>query len=312
VVTEGAPRPLTALRGIGPVRGAELEGLGLATVEDLLSLPPIRHEDRRSYHPLAALAALPPGVKVPVRVWVQSARLIRTRRRGFSLVRATVSDGHTDAAVVWYNQPYLARHLQAGREVILYGDCKPSRGRGRPRQMENPELELVPAAAGPDAAIHTGRVVPVYRRVGPLSGRLLRRLIHAALEDLSAAAIVDPLPPALRRELELPDRACALHALHFPPGDTDLAALAAWTTPAQRRLVFEELLLLAVALALKRRHRREISRGFRYQVPQALRRKMRQMLPFPLTAGQRQAIRSIGADLRSPAPMARPGGWWVP
>ncbi len=303
-MSAAAPRPLSALRGIGPARAARLGTLGIASVEDLLLLAPLRHEDRRAFHSLRQLAALPPGEKGTVRVKVVESRLIRTRRRGFSLVRAAVSDGETQETAVWFNQPYLARHLAPGRELILHGDCKPSRGRGRPRQMENPELEMLPAEAGPEDAIHMGRVVPVYRRVGPLSGRMLRRLMHQALQDLPPGAAADPLPEEMRARLALPGRAAALHALHFPEGTVEEGVPAA-ATAARRRLAFEELLLLCLALERKRRQRRASRRGFAYQVPPDLRARMARLLPFPLTPGQREAIRCIGQDLRSPAPMAR-------
>ena len=71
---------------------------------------------------------------------VLEARLIRTRRRGFSMVRARVTDGTTEVPVVWYNQPYLAGHLAPGRPVWLYGGLKPDKS--GVLRMESPEVEL--------------------------------------------------------------------------------------------------------------------------------------------------------------------------
>ena len=39
--------PLRFLKGVGPKRAAQLEGLGLKTVEDLIYHLPFRYEDRR-------------------------------------------------------------------------------------------------------------------------------------------------------------------------------------------------------------------------------------------------------------------------
>jgi ATP-dependent DNA helicase RecG len=296
--------PVQTLAGIGPARAAEFSKIGMETVEDLLTMAPVRYEDRRRFTLLAELHELPPGTKATLRVRVISARLIRTRRRGFSMVRAVVTDGESEQAVVWFNQPYLARHLAGEREMVLYGDLKPARGRGRPSQLENPEIELLPAGDSSEAAIHMGRIVPVYRRIGTLSGRRLRRLLHDAVGTLPAE-IPDPLPADLRRQHGFPGRAEALRSLHFPAGDVDTGALAAFRTPSQRRLIFEELYLLLAALEMKKARRRRTRRPVSYDNPDPLRLGLARRLPFTLTGDQRRALATIAEDLGGTAPMAR-------
>ena len=55
---EALQLPLDTLKGIGPVRAAQLAGRGLATVEDLLYHLPFRYEDRRD---VAAVSSAVPG-----------------------------------------------------------------------------------------------------------------------------------------------------------------------------------------------------------------------------------------------------------
>ena len=300
----GRLRPETALAdlfGVGAARGRAVAEEGFETAEDLLSHAPARYEDRSRFARLADLRALPSGRRATLRVRIVSARLLRTRRRGFTILQAKVTDGVDTAPVVWFNQPYLARHLGADRELILYGAWSDEvRGGG----LRNPELELVPATAGPDAAVHTGRIVPVYRRLGPLSPRQIRRLMHDILEALPED-LVDPLPGALLEATGLPGRLAALRATHFPAPGTPLADLMAWRTAAQRRLIYEEFLLLALAFDMKRAQRAGSTRGIAYDIPDPLRVRLRELLPFRLTPGQLEALRAIGHDLRSPSPMAR-------
>src|SRR2546422_1764828 len=48
-------QPVTALRGVGPERAAQLARLEIRTIEDLLLHRPRRYEDRRHLKPIAEL-----------------------------------------------------------------------------------------------------------------------------------------------------------------------------------------------------------------------------------------------------------------
>ena len=49
--------PLQYVKGVGPRRAADLERVGLLTVEDLLLRFPLRYEDRAALLPVAKLAS---------------------------------------------------------------------------------------------------------------------------------------------------------------------------------------------------------------------------------------------------------------
>lgn len=293
---------LIDLRGVGPARVRELSTVGVDTVEDLLMLCPLRWEDRSQAGDLQALQERGQGCRASLMLKVVEARLIRTRRRGFNIVRAKLTDGQAAVRVVWFNQPYLARHLTPGRFLWLYGAMKPAADGAQ--QMENPEIELIGVGSPDEEAIHNNRIVPVYRRIGRLSGRILRRLLHDVLRSYPGT-LLDPLPADLLAEMNYPARIDALQAFHFPPEGTPVEALVAFRTPAQQRLIFEELYLLAVALELKRAGRRDRWVGPMLDLRQPDLARLRKMLPFPLTPGQAHALDVITADLQQPAPMAR-------
>jgi ATP-dependent DNA helicase RecG len=281
-------------------RARALRQAGLERVGDLLYHLPFRYEDRTAFRPLAGLR---PGERVTVAGRVLASRLIRTRRRGFVIVEAILDDGSAAARAVWYNQSYLARLLRPGVRLAAYGPVEAPRGRGGGVVLANPQIEIL-LEEEPGPAIHTGRVVPIYRRLGALSPRLLRTLQHgvvAALRD----HLDDPLPAEVRRRLGLCERAEALRSIHFPAGPEPVELYNARRSRAHRRLIFEELFLLQVALALRRRRARGARRGFIYRTTPEMGERLRRVLPFRLTRAQRRVFREIVEDLRSPFPMNR-------
>jgi ATP-dependent DNA helicase RecG len=294
-----ADSELRYLKGVGPRRAEALSAQGLHTVEDLLYLLPFRYEDRRSF---AHLADLRLGeAECTLSVTIDSARLIRTRRRGFTIFEAVVSDSSGNAKVLWYNQPYLTRVIKPGRKAVLYGRL--TANRYGELVLENPEFEFI---EDEDAAgIHTGRVVPVYRKTAELSSRVLRQVLHRALTDLDPRSLPALVPPAVAGRHQLLDRGDALREVHFPPQSASIGDLHERRTAAQRSLAFEEIFLLQLALALRRHGFRQQSRGIAYEVPDALRTKLARILPFKLTQAQKRVLREIGADLRSDHPMNR-------
>ena len=270
------------------------------TVEDLLLHLPLRYEDRTAFLPIAALA---PGVRGTVRGRVRSAALRRTRVRGLTIFEALVEDGTGAIRAIFFNQPYLRTHLTRGREVILYGEAKGARPGRRGVALESPQIEI--ASEGEDQAIHMGRIVPIHLRLPGLSPRAIRTLVHRLLQELPDD-LPDPLPAGLAATRGLPPRGRAFREAHFPAGGTDLQALQTRATPAQRRLIFEEFFFLQLGFALERRASDAAGRGGPVlKVDDALRERLRAVLPFRLTAAQRRALQEIAADLLSPRPMNR-------
>jgi ATP-dependent DNA helicase RecG len=290
---------LRYLKGIGPARADALAEAGVRTIEDLLFHLPFRYEDRSRFLPIAALL---PGVRGTVRGSVIAASLRRTRRRGLTLFEAIVQDQSGAIPAVFFNQPYLKTLLQPGREVILHGEAQIPRTGRRRVVLTAPQYEVL--ARDGDEAIHTGRVVPIYPRLPGLSSRSIRRLTHAILRDLPEDT-GDPLPAGMTQARGFPSRRRALEQVHFPPPESDPVRLAAFATPAHRRLIFEEFFFLQLGFALARRRLETGATEPGLRVDDAIRARLRAVLPFRLTAAQRRVLKEIAADLMSPRPMNR-------
>src|SRR6185369_527845 len=174
--------PLTYVKGVGPARGAMLEAKGLHTVEDLLAYVPFRYEDRTN---LKTLAQLAPGEMATVVAEVRTARLAGFRRRNLGLFEATFTDAsRAILAAKWFHAGYLGDVIAPGQRIALYGKVEFDSYSGE-LSMLHPEYELL---SGEDedgeAALHVGRVVPIYEAVAKLNTRLLRTLMHRILNTL--------------------------------------------------------------------------------------------------------------------------------
>jgi ATP-dependent DNA helicase RecG len=124
------------------------------------------------------------------------------------------------------------------------------------------------------------------------------------LADLPAAGD-DPLPAPILARHGLPGRRQALADVHFPPAGTPIDQLNARATAAQRRLIFEEFFLFQAGLALRKRRHASDRKPRPVVVDDRVRESARRALPFRLTAGQKEALREIVADMQRPQPMNR-------
>ena len=275
---------VTELKGVGEAKAAALEAVGVRTVLDLLTTYPRRYIDRTRE---ARIADLAEGEEAMVLVRVTRASSRRTRNRK-TMVTVDVTDGQRTLRATFFNQPWRERQLAPGTNAILFG--KLERYGGRP-QMTNPVVDLI--------GDRTGRIIPVYPqsdKAGLMSWDIARWM-DEVLER--AGDFTDPIPPAALARFDLVDRTTAFHRIHAPETMADVEA-------ARRRLVFDELLRVQLAL-VERKHRLEAeSRGIEHQV-EVLHHLDRfvEGLAFPLTGAQRRVIDEIRADMARPQPMHR-------
>ncbi|MBL8112332.1 MAG: DEAD/DEAH box helicase, partial [Acidobacteria bacterium] len=284
--------PITALPGVGAARAAELADAGVARVVDLLLHLPMRYEDRTRIAPIANL--IPEGPAITVKGKVLSARLIRTRRPGFTIFESLIDDGTAPLKLVFFNQPHLARWITPEKDLFAFGVA--SFGRGRVLQMENPQLEL----DEPDP-LTTGRIVPIYRKLPGLAPRLRRKLVARVLDE-----VADHLPERLGdlpERLGLPPLGVSLREAHFP-SVPDPVSFENRTSRHLLRLVFEEFLEFQLRLQT-RRQARMARTAPRLVANEAIRKRLREFLPFALTNAQKRVIREIRDDFSSGRPMRR-------
>lgn len=313
------------------------------TVEDLLNYLPMRYEDRSKPSRIRDLtpgveASLELQVKVAGGYQVRNRRSAGRSRLFIFEVSATDPERSGKPVVVWWFVSgtrsydivnYYKKRLTQGSRFITFGkwDWDDRRATFSLR-LHKPadELEMLPASQSridaeesredggeleePEtdpqlAVIHTGRRVPIYRKLGEFSSKRLREIIHATLGKLADSEITETLPADLRRRQQLIDRPQALRQIHFPDTETSLALYDQARSPAHLRLIFEDLFWVALGINLKRGKRVKEFKGATIAIDKPTKVRIGSVLPFKLTEAQRKVVKEIFKDLQSSAPMNR-------
>ncbi|HEY7426783.1 MAG TPA: hypothetical protein VH682_21280, partial [Gemmataceae bacterium] len=277
---------LDTLPGISAARLELLERLGLRTVGDLFFHFPRTYEDLNDVRPIAALSA--DGIQT-----VQG-EVVEIEGRALSDGRTVVSvvlsdDGKNCLEGVWFNQAFAAKRFRYGQRLSFSGKPKWYRDHW---QMNSPRVQVLDGGAGEEPGI-----VPIYSLTEDLRPEHLRSILGRAL-DLHAARVADVLPVALRHKHDWPTFDQALRDVHSP-ASLSIAARG------RRRFVYEEFLILQLALALRRREVRDEGRAPILTTTPAIDERIRRLFPFALTADQDKAVAEVCRDLAAEKPMQR-------
>jgi ATP-dependent DNA helicase RecG len=278
--------PVQYLKSVGPVKARALARLGIATAGDLLAHYPRKYFDRSEVSDIARLEV---GREATVEGQILTVGERRTRRGG-TIQTVSIQDSSAVLFCVWFNQRYLVKQFKSGLKVMCSGLVQHHAGR---KQMVHPDFELLGTEKD---LLHTGRLVPQYPTTQGIGQHWLRRLMHATLALLDSA-LDETLPVDLVAQRGLVSRAAALRGMHFPRDRQEQRA-------ARRRLVYEELFLIQLTMAL-RRSEWKVQPGLKLARPGDLTRRFVSALPFELTGAQRRVLQDILTDLRSGKVMHR-------
>ena len=283
--------PVTSISGIGSANAQKLAPLGIETIGDLLYHFPRKYLDRSTVTPIGQ-AKTRQDVTVVGRVRDVESRTTRKRK---NMLVITIFDGTGYLSGVWFNQEYHKDRLKEGVEAAFSGRVRYEYNR---LQMVNPAYDVL-GGEGSDStpeAIHTGRIIPVYPGTAGVTSAMLRRYVSRALEAYGDMA--DPLPGSVRSKFGLMDISEAIHEIHFPEGAESLKK-------ARYRALFDEIFIMQVGLALKKKRRERESKGIAHAPPGGLISRFRQSLQFELTPAQERAWREIAGDMGRSVPMNR-------
>src|SRR5829696_7967349 len=282
-------RPVTELSGVGPRIESALGDLGIASLADMVSHYPSRHEDLSNVKRISELRV---GERATIFGTVVSTRPVgkpvRGRAPGFS---AQLYDGTGYIPVTVWGRSWLLKELHAEVRVVVSGEVQSRYG----IQLAAKSIEVMDDRSG-DEGPHAGRFVPVYPVNKGIQARRMRTLIHRALD--AAGHILDPLPAEVIVRHGLPTLHDAIHEVHFP---TELARLEM----AMRRLIFHELFLIQAGLAARKARLQRTEVGGRHRGDGSLLNPFLKSLTFGLTGAQERVIDEVLGDMRLEKPMRR-------
>ncbi|MGQ0832566.1 MAG: ATP-dependent DNA helicase RecG [Microthrixaceae bacterium] len=276
---------VTELKGVGPERAKALAQVDITSILGLLTHYPRRHIDKTKQSSIGDL-------RVDESVWVfgrvVSSTSVPGRGRGKARTELRISDGSGYLRVTFFNQPWRTRQFPEGSEAMFFGKVSEFRGH---KQLSNPEIDLLDEA-------DRLQITAIYPQSDKLRlySRDFRGWIGESLRR--TRELVEPLPGWLIDEHDFIARTAAFCGIHLPESMADVES-------ARRRLVFDELLRIQLALVMRKRKIEATSQGIEHVTSGVLVERFLEALPFSLTTDQVRVIEEITTDLRRPIPMHR-------
>jgi len=260
-------KKVNVLFGVGEERAKKLNKLGIYTIFDLISYFPRDYEDRTR---IKTISELVPDETVCVEGIVSSVPKTKIIRKGLEISTVRVVDEGGGMEMVFFNQKFATQGLKLGERYVFYGKTVLN---GRRMEMHSPEYERKADN------IKTGRIVPIYPLTAGITRNMMSTYIRTALSK-TLDLLVDPIPEEYRRQNNLAHQVFSYRNIHYPENGKLLEA-------AKNRLVFEELLVFAMGLALLKKRRAPIE-GIKMENISI--NPFLEKLPFKLTGAQGRAI----------------------
>ncbi len=284
--TRSLANDVSRLRYVSGARRDALERLGIGRIRDLLLHIPRRYLD---FTCVTDIAHADVGQEVTVVGTVDKVELKRPRPR-MQIVELYVLDDTGVIEATFFRQPWIAEQVKVGETIALSGKVTFNYGF---KQMKAPFHEVL-ASKGEGGSY--ARILPVHPVGEGITASWMRRIVSAALQDVGD--FCDFLPSDLVAAHGLMSESRAVREIHFP------SSMSA-KERARRRLAYDELLCLQVALLARQRIDRRGVTPTAHVTSGPRLAALKEALPFSLTEEQEQAVGDILSDMAAPHAMNR-------
>lgn len=274
------------IKGVGPNRAELLNKLGIHTLEDLITYYPREYEDRGKPKKIAEVYN---GEECLIEGLVVSRMSEQKVRKNMTIYKLIVRDDTASCLITWFNQSYLKNKFTLGKKYKFYGKISNKFGK---IEMNSPVFDEE------ETNKNTGKIIPIYPLTYKLSQNTIRSVIENGLKTIkNEGGLEETLPEYLIEEYKLYDINTATRKIHFPQNFEEFEK-------ARKRLVFEELLSMQMALiSLKNKYTKE-KKGIAYSKEIKMSDIIND-LPFKLTKAQLKVLEEIDNDMESGKPMNR-------
>ena len=271
------------IKGVGPTRIKQLNNLGIYTLEDVITYYPRGYENRAVKKNIAELVDGEDALIVAKCVSKMSEIRIR---KNMSIYKLIVRDETATCTLTWFNSPFLKKRFVIGQTYKFFGKVK--------RKVNQIEI-MTPIIDDEDSNKNTSRIIPIYPTTYNLSQNSLRKVIENALQEVTN--LPETLPGYLLKQYNLMGRNEATQQIHFPDSFNNY-------NKARIRLVFEELLIMQLALLTFKQNYDKNKAGIQFD-KEAKMSEIIDNLPFKLTNAQSRVLEEIDKDMESNKAMNR-------
>ena len=272
------------IKGVGPARAELLNSIGIFNLKDLITYFPRNYEDRGKPRNIAEVED---GEEVLIEAICVSKMMEKRIRKNMVIYKLTVRDETGLCHITWFNQRYLKNRFKLGETYKFYGKVQKRIGF---IEMNSPVFD------NEDTNKNTGKIIPLYPLTYNLSQNVIRQIMENALNEVQEN-LEETLPKYLLEEYNLDDINKAINDIHFPK---DFAEY----NKARKRLVFEELLIMQLALLNLKTKYSVDAKGIEFDKNVKMQDAI-EMLPFKLTKAQIRVLEEIDKDMESNKPMNR-------
>lgn len=272
---------LKLIDGVGPKIASKLSKLGLEIVSDLIYYYPRKYEDYTKPLPIGSIGRRSNEI-LTIKGRIIDVSNKKTRKRNFTITEAVVEDGTGSIKLIWFNQAFLAKMLQPGREMIFNGKVSYNFF-SKEIVMESPNWSSKP------------QIVPIYGETAGISTFFISKLQSKVYPLLSE--IEDYLPEDVLLKHKLFSLKEALQNIHFPKSSQALSE-------ARRRIAFDELFIISLRSNFSKEEIKS-EKGPEIAVSDEDIDAFIKTLPFKLTGDQQNSALEIVKDLRKGVPMNR-------
>ena len=271
------------IKGVGPNRIKQLNSLGIYNLEDVISYYPRGYENRGIKKDIAELVD---GEDALIEAKCVSRMTEIRIRKNMTIYKLVVRDETATCTLTWFNVPFLKKRFIVGDTYKFFGKIK--------RKLNQIEM-MTPIIDEQDSNKNTGRIIPIYPSTYNLSQNILRKIIENALEE--ANVLPETIPEYLIKEYKLMGINEATKQIHFPNSFEDY-------NKARTRLVFEELLIMQLALLTFKTNYDKDKKGISFSTDAKM-SEIIDSLPFKLTNAQSRVLEEIDKDMESKKMMNR-------
>ena len=283
---QGLEKEIQYVKGVGPNRAALLNKLGIQTLEDLITYYPRGYEDRSKPKMIAELVH---GEEALIEAIVVSRMSEQRIRKNMTIYKLIVRDETGTCLLTWFNQSYLKNKFVIGQKYKFYGKVSVQYGK----------IEInSPVYDSEETSKNTGKIIPLYPATYGLAQTTIRQVMENGLKIVNEENLLEEtLPSYIMEEYKLEDIKTATKQIHFPESFEEFDR-------ARKRLVFEELLSMQLALiSLKNRYTKD-EKGIAFDKNVKMSDVINE-LPFKLTKAQLKVLEEIDDDMESEKPMNR-------